>query len=143
MNGNQVRRTARRRQHTAVVGVWHVLAHLELARYRVDGLSGSQGLMPILSEHTWRWPDGSTREGRSSGRSGLADMMSRLALNGEGQQVTAGQTAADTLVFSSYLPALTMGKVRAEPTAYVMPARFRLMRFELKPRMVSVPPDEP
>ncbi len=110
-----------------------------ITKYRVDGLSGSQGLMPILSEHTWRWPDGSTREGRSSGRSGLADMMSRLALNGEGQQVTAGQTAADTLVFSSYLPALTMGKVRAEPTAYVMPARFRLMRFESATRVPLEP----
>jgi len=104
-------------------------------KYRVEGLSDSQGLMPVMSEHFWRWPDGATLEGRSSGRSGLADMMSRMALTGKGQQASAGQPAADTLVFSSYLPALTMGKVRAEPPAYVMPARFRLMRFESATRM--------
>jgi hypothetical protein len=110
-----------------------------ITKYRVDGLSDTQGLMPILSEHTWRWPDGSTLKGRSSGRSGLADMMSRLALTGEGRPATAGQPAADALVFTSYLPALTMGKVRAEPAAYVMPARFRLMRFESATRVPLEP----
>jgi hypothetical protein len=97
--------------------------------------------MPIMSEHFWRWPDGSTKEGRSSGRSGLADMMSRLALTGEGRPAPAGQPMADTLAFNSYLPALTMGKVRAEPAAYVMPARFRLMRFESATRVPLQPGD--
>lgn len=110
-----------------------------IAKYQVDGLSGTQGLMPVMSEHFWRWPDGTTREGRSSGRSGLADMMSRLALTGEGQPASSGQPASENLVFSSYLPALTMGKVRAEPAAYVMPARFRLMRFESATRVPLAP----
>lgn len=110
-------------------------------RYRVAGLSDIQGLMPILSEHTWRWPDGSTREGRSSGRSGLADLMARMALSGDGANSVSERPAADNLVFTSHLPALTMGKVRTEPAAYAMSARFRLMRFESTTRVPLQPGD--
>jgi hypothetical protein len=110
-----------------------------VTKYQVDGLTDVQGLMPILSEHTWRWPDGTTLEGRTSGRSGLADMMSRSALTGAGRQATAGQPMAETLSFSSYLPALTMGKVRAEAPTYVMPARVRLMQFESAMRVPLEP----
>lgn len=109
-----------------------------VAKYRVEGLTGAQGLMPVRSEHLWRWPDGATAGGLTSGRSGLADMMAAQALHAG---VTAGPEAAasDVLAFSSYLRPATMQQVRAQAPAYTLQARLRLMRFESASRVPLEP----
>jgi hypothetical protein len=105
-----------------------------IAKYRVEGLAGSEGLMPVMSENTWRWPDGTTAAGRALSRSGLAEMMSEKAL-AAGMNAAPGTPHADTLVFTSGVPASTMEKMRAQAPGYTMPARFRLMRFETAERV--------
>jgi hypothetical protein len=109
-----------------------------IARYRVDGLSGTQGLMPIMSEHFWRWPDGTVVKAATFGRSDLNNMMSRLALTG-GTDAGRKEPSADTLVFNSYLRPSTMQQVRAQAPGYMLQARLRLMQFESATRVPLEP----
>ncbi len=107
-------------------------------KYQVEGLAGKQGLMPVQSEYTMRWPDGTSATGRGWGRSGLADMMSALALS---EGTDAGETAAPaySVNFNSAMPASTMAKVRDQATSHTLAARFRLMRFESATRVPLEP----
>jgi hypothetical protein len=97
-----------------------------ITKYRVDGLLAGQGLMPVMSEHAWRWPNGADAKGRSLGRSALAESMAAQALN---VSVTGTPGAAGILTFTGAVPASTMGRIRGEAPAYSLSARFRLMRF--------------
>jgi hypothetical protein len=95
-------------------------------KYRVDGLAEGQGLMPVLAEHTWRWPGGAEEKGRTWGLSPLHETMAARVL---------GPAVADTprnpgpIVFNCAVKASTMAKIRGEPAAYSLAARFRLMKF--------------
>lgn len=105
-----------------------------IAGYQVEGLSGKQGLMPVQSEYTLRWPDGTSATGRSWGRSGLADMMSAQALSG-GMDAGEAASRTETVTFTSAMPASTMAKVRSQASSHALSARFRLMRFESATRV--------
>lgn len=94
--------------------------------------------MPVQSEYTVNWPDGTSATGRSWGRSGLAEMMAAHALSGG---KVAGETASppDNVTITSAMPATTMAKVRGEACRHTLPARFRLMRFESATRVPLEP----
>ncbi|HEY0864878.1 MAG TPA: hypothetical protein VGD97_12300 [Lacunisphaera sp.] len=109
-----------------------------IASYQVEGLTAMQGLMPVQSEYTLRWPDGTSATGRSWGRSGLADMMSAHALSG-GNDSGKAAALAGSVNFTSAMPAPTMAKVRSSASSYTLPARFRLMRFESVTRVPLEP----
>jgi len=109
-----------------------------IASYQVEGLTAMQGLMPVQSEYTLRWPDGTSATGRSWGRSGLADMMSAHALSG-GKDSGEAAAHADSVNFTSAMPASTMAKVRNSASSHTLPARFRLMRFESVTRVPLEP----
>jgi hypothetical protein len=109
-----------------------------VSKYRVEGLTGSQALMPVPSEHAWRWPDGKSVTGRTNGRSGLAQMMWTRAL-AAGGNTAPGIPSADVLTFTSHVPASTIEKMHAAPARYTLPARFRLLRFESAERVPLQP----
>jgi hypothetical protein len=109
-----------------------------IAKYQVEGLSGMQGLMPVQSEYTMRWPDGTSATGRSWGRSGLADMMSAHALSAGKESVEAAPQT-DDVNFTSAMPASTMARVREQAPSHTLAARFRLMRFESATRVPLEP----
>jgi hypothetical protein len=107
------------------------------SKFRVDGLTDGQGLIPVWSEHIWRWPDGTEATGRTWGHSGLGDFMKARVL---GIADPDASVTSDTITFSGGIQAATMEKIRAQAPAYSLQARFRLMRFvsaELVPMMAG------
>lgn len=99
-----------------------------MAKYQVEGLAGMQGLMPVQSEYTLSWPDGTSAKGRSWGRSGMAEMMAAHALSG-GMDYGEASGRAVSVNFASMIPASTMVRVRDQAASHSLAARFRLMRF--------------
>lgn len=108
------------------------------AKYQVEGLTGMQSLMPVQSEYTLRWPDGTSATGRSWGRSGLAELMAAQALSG-GKDSDEAASQTGNVNFTSAMPASTMAKLRGQASSHILPARFRLMRFESATRVPLEP----
>ncbi len=98
--------------------------------YRVEGLSEGQGLISYPSEHSWHWADGTSEKGYAMGRSVLNSMALRQATAFvEGKDAVAPWDREHMSMLST-LPSSTMEKVRAQPPAYRLQARLRLMQFE-------------
>ena len=97
-----------------------------VTKYLVEGVPAGQGLMPVISEHRWRWPDGTEDKGRTWGRSGLGELLFAGVRGSAGTFVPAG---SDTITFTGNVTASTMGKIRGEVPAYSLPVRFLLMRL--------------
>ena len=98
-------------------------------KYRVEGLPESAGLLAYYSNHTWRWPDGTIRQGYTWSRSDLAELAAEKALGMALKTAPAGQYA-DTVTTSAGVPTATVERLRAEPPAYTLEARLRLIKFE-------------
>ncbi len=95
--------------------------------YRVEGLAEGQGFISYPSEHLWQWPDGTSEKGYAMGRSMLNTMARNQAVAFVNREPSV---VGDQLAMMSLLPSTTMGKVRAQPPAYTLSARLRLMKFE-------------
>ncbi len=96
--------------------------------YRVEGLAESQSLIPVMSERTLHWPDGTNDEGVTWGRSGMAEMMSEKAL-GVAMKTAPEGRYADTIKTNGPVSAAMVAKLQAQPPAYTLAARLRLMHF--------------
>lgn len=99
-----------------------------VTRHRVEGLEESQGFIGYNSQHTWRWPDGTTEKGVAIGRS----MLNGLAFARANEFVSGKYVAppdTDQLSITSLLPSATMEKVRAQPPDYTLNARLRMMKY--------------
>ena len=98
-------------------------------KYRVDGLSELQGVLPYWADHSLRWPDGTIEQGRTWSRSGMAELVSEKALGVALKTAREGQYA-DTIATNATVPPAIAVKMQSQPPAYTLQARLRLMRFE-------------
>lgn len=98
--------------------------------YRVEGLAEGQGMMSYPSEHSWRWPDGTSESGYASGRSLLHSMAMNQARAFVAGKSTAVPWEREHVSMLSFLPSSTMAKVRAQAPEYRLQARLQLMQFE-------------
>lgn len=98
--------------------------------FRVEGLAGDQGLIAYPSEHFWHWPEGTLEEGYTSGRSVLNSIARNQATAFVKGEHAVDPWPGDDVRMISVLPSSTMAKVRAQPPAYTLRARLRLMKHE-------------
>lgn len=99
-------------------------------KYRVDGLKDSQVLMPYWAEHTWRWADGSEQKGTTWSRSGMGEIVAEKALGVAMKNATEGLYADTVSVVASAKGPGVGTKLQTQATAFTLPARLQLMRFD-------------
>ena len=100
-----------------------------LTKYRVEGLVDAQGLMGYPSEHNWQWVDGTSDRGYTLARSSLNERARQRADAYVKGEVPTTQDS-DEVAATSIVPSSTLEKIRTNPAAYSLKARFRLMEFE-------------
>lgn len=99
-------------------------------KYRVEGLTESQVLMPASgwTEYSWHWADGTTQKGGGWSRSGMAEFISERALGAAMKIAPEGQYT-ETVTTTGYISPEVATKLQAEPPVFALQARTRLMRF--------------
>lgn len=97
-------------------------------KYRVEGLTETQGLIPSVADQTWHWSDGTTFAGRGWGRTGFSEMVREKALGWAMNNSPDGQYT-DTVTMSGSVPPAIAVKMQAEPSVYTLKARLTLMQF--------------
>ena len=98
-------------------------------KYRVDGLTESQVIMPYWAEHTWRWADGTMEEGVTRSRSSFTEWASEHAVWRTIKINPAKQRTEVVTAIASVNHATGM-RLQAEPPTYSLSARLRLMELD-------------
>ncbi len=98
--------------------------------YRVEGLSEAQGIVSYSSGHTWLWPDGTSEKGYAMGRSSLNSLATNEVDAFMKGRTSASGGEADQISLLSIVPSSTLAKIQAQPPAYTLHARLRLMKHE-------------
>jgi len=128
---------------TAPAGLTLTLGSAELARapgaradkpaqlrvnYRVEGLPGSQALLPAVANFSLHWPDDFAEKGWSSVRpeQSLSRLITYRVLN----QSPAGKWARDDSLATQNIPAAAATHFSASPAAYTLKVRYWVMEVE-------------
>jgi len=128
---------------TAPAGLTLTLGSAELARapgaradrpvqlrvnYRVEGLPGSQALVPSVANFSLQWPDGSAEKGWSWVRP--EQSLSRLVTYRVLNQTPAEKWARDDSQAATTIPAVAATRLQAAPAAFSLKVRYGIMEVE-------------
>ena len=128
---------------TAPAGLTLTLGNAELARapgarvdrpaqlrvnYQVQGLPGSQALLPYVANFSLRWPDGAGQEGWSWVRP--EQSVSRLVTYRVLNQTPAEKWARDDSLATQTIPAAIAARLQANPATYSLKVRYGVVEVE-------------
>ncbi len=128
---------------TAPAGLTLTLGNAELARwpgaradrpaqlrvnYQVQGLPGSQALVPYVANFSLRWPDGASEEGWSWVRpeQSITRLVTYRVLN----QAPAGKWSRDDSRATQTIPAAVATRLQAASAAFSLKVRYGVMEVE-------------
>ncbi len=96
--------------------------------YRVEGLPGSQALVPYVANFSLGWPDGTAEKGWSWVRpeQSLSRLITYRVLN----QTPAEKWAHDDSLATQHIPAATATHLAASPATYTLKVRYGVMEVE-------------
>jgi len=96
--------------------------------YQVEGLPGSQALLPYVANFSLGWPDGSHEAGWSWIRP--EQSISRLVANRVLNNTPAEKWARDDSLATQTIPAAIVTRLQAGPASYTLKVRYGVMEVE-------------